>query len=1442
MRKMLRFFLVIVVLSLFCMVPPVLCIAQGGEDEVIQFNDAVLEDIIRKHLDRPEGPVTVKDARGFDWLDAGMPGDLPDEEKIRDVSVLRFFSNLSGLRLDNNLISDITPLAELKQLKELSVLDNPVKDIQPVSGLTGLHFLGIRSDFQDVSFIGSMTELEGLRIDGLEQLPEALLQLKGLKLFCSLGGKLSDISLLAQIPALEVVDLSWNRITDLRPLSGLPLRELYLEGNPIVDYSPIKELYPNLQGKNFDYIEFQQPDNPGLIIRFPDPVMEMKVRQALDIPQGDITAGDAARVSILMLANEWEPEIPAETQITDLTGIEHFINLQELDCNFNAVEDISGLAGLTQLKRLSLGGNRLSDISVLAGLTELEGLEIFGNSIQDICPVSGLTSLRLLHIAGLSVSDIEPLRNLTCIEILFADNCGIQDIGPLAGMVNMQLLELTGNYITDLSPLAGMSALKTLNLADNPIQDYTPIQTLYEKLEEKNFEYGQAFDVRVPLKPENPDESVSIPDAGLEAILRQVTGVYDRPINQGDLSKIRRISWDTKGMWQEVKDISPLKYCLNIEELVIISSKVSDLTPLSGLTALRSLTLAESAVSALTPLEGLSQLLELNLWGNQITDITPVKALTNLERLDLSNNQIADISALTELKQLKALLVMGNPVGDFSPLAELKQLQELWVLDNLVKSVDVQPLGALTGLQKLGVDCNFQDVSFVGNMPDLEELRIDNCRVLPETLVKLKKLKVFCSLFGELADISLLAQIPTLEVVDLTWNRISDLMPLSNLPLTELYLGDNPIVDYSPIRELYPNLKGRNFEYIELKQPENPDLVITFPDPVMEKKVRQALGIPQGDITAGAVAKVINLNLTNEWQPQIPAETQITDLSGIEYFINLQDLSAELNAIPDISCLSGLTGLKWVGLGGNRITDIKVLAGLKNLEGLTLFGNGIRDISPVSGLTSLSFLHLGNVSVRDLEPLQNLTRLDSLYLGNCGIWDISPLSGMVNMCRLEIKNNYITDLSPLAGMTGLKTLQLANNPIQDYTPIQTLYEKLEEKDFEYGQVFDVEIPLMPERPEEPVAIADAGLEAILRQVTGVFDRPLNQGDLADIWKIAGETDSMWREVSDLTPMRYCLNIDGLFIVSSKVSDLTPLAGLTRLHMLSVTDSAVSDLAALSGLHQLLNLELRGNQITDVAPIQTLTNLERLDLSDNRIADFSPLFGLQNLGALFIGNNPATDTSGFEGIFQQLMEKDFEPGRPLPPALPMLMPQNPDKVIRFADKVLEKRIREAMGKPEGSITAGEAAKAEELYLGNEYQEKFPKGTQIANLSGLEYFINLKRLDISWNKINDIRLLANLTRLEYLRAYGNQIVSVAPLAKLEYLSSLNLGGNKLTKIDALKNLTSLTSLYLNDNSLTKIDALKDLVKLTELFLNGNKIKDFSPVEAYYTQLTEKDFTLE
>lgn len=770
----------------------------------------------------------------------------------------------------------------------------------------------------------------------------------------------------------------------------------------------------------------------------------------------------------------------------------------------------------------------------------------------------------------------------------------------------------------------------------------------------------------------------------------------------------------------------------------------------------------------------------------KIKSLDGLGAFVNLELLNLSFNDIHDISELTKLPRLRGLWLDSNAIDDLSPL------------------------GALTGLENLSFEGGFRELPFLKNLTELTQLNIGACRVLPPELAGLSKLTVFQAPGGELEDISLLAQFPGLTAVNVSWNLVKDLEPLRGLPLAELYLGGNPIEDYTPIREIYENLKGKDFDYIELKQPDNPEEIVTFADPVLEQKIRAALGKPEGDITAGDAAQVTKLDIHNEWQPQIPQDVQVTNLQGIEAFLNLRELSAGFNAISDIGALSGLAELTKLDLGGNAIRDISPLAGLGKLEELTLFGNSIRDINPLSGLMALRKLHLGNNPVPDIGTLAGLTKLTELYMGGCGIQDISPLAGRTDMYLLELPDNYITDLSPLAGMTNLVMLKLANNPIQDYSPIEGIYPNLQEKDFEYGQVFDVQVPLKPEQPEEAVPIADAALEAILREVTGVHDRPLTQRDMCNIGKFEIKMEN-GQAVSDLSALKYCLNLEGLAIWESNVSDLTPLSGLTRLRVLTVRHSPVSD----------------------VTPLQSLTQLEELDVAYNQIADLSPLYGLQKLSVLRISHNLTSDASGFRSIAKGLKDRDFEPDKPMetapkggegdqsegPDQAGLLVPENPGKVIKFADKVLEKRIREAMGKPEGSITAGDAAKVTELFIGNEWQKTFPKGSQITKLGGIEFFINLRTLDISFHKVKDLGKLSGLTQLTYFKAFGNVIQDLKPLAGLTNLTSLNVGGNKIKSLKPLSGLQNLT----------------------ELMLDQNPIKDFSPVAEIYPRLTVKDFEM-
>ncbi len=57
------------------------------------------------------------------------------------------------------------------------------------------------------------------------------------------GTNLDDVSLIQEMPSLEIISLSVNKIRSLKPFAGLPnLRELYLRNNMISDLNEIKNL------------------------------------------------------------------------------------------------------------------------------------------------------------------------------------------------------------------------------------------------------------------------------------------------------------------------------------------------------------------------------------------------------------------------------------------------------------------------------------------------------------------------------------------------------------------------------------------------------------------------------------------------------------------------------------------------------------------------------------------------------------------------------------------------------------------------------------------------------------------------------------------------------------------------------------------------------------------------------------------------------------------------------------------------------------------------------------------------------------------------------------------------------------------------------------------------------------------------------------------------
>ncbi len=187
------------------------------------------------------------------------------------------------------------------------------------------------------------------------------------------------------------------------------------------------------------------PDAAGADVAiFPDEVIEERIREKLKQPYGPIAIADLAQLT--------EFGVALDLYVTDLSGLEYLVNLNEFDMTQNKTSDISTLSSLTTLTKLNLTQNDIVDISALAPLVNLTFLWIQDNEVADISALGSLTQLTELNLQKNHIVDISALANMTELSILNLTSNNIVDISPLASLPNLTFVELSQNEITDLSP------------------------------------------------------------------------------------------------------------------------------------------------------------------------------------------------------------------------------------------------------------------------------------------------------------------------------------------------------------------------------------------------------------------------------------------------------------------------------------------------------------------------------------------------------------------------------------------------------------------------------------------------------------------------------------------------------------------------------------------------------------------------------------------------------------------------------------------------------------------------------------------------------------------------------------------------------------------------------------------------------------------------------
>jgi internalin A len=334
------------------------------------------------------------------------------------------------------------------------------------------------------------------------------------------------------------------------------------------------------------------------IVDFPDPVLELAVRNEMGVPSGDLMASDLSSLSRLVV---YDP-------LSNLTGIEYATNLDILYIDIYDSTDILSLANLTNLTGLSLGSPLHNGTLVegwaapLLGLTRLEILQLDFRDVGDIDFLLAFPNLSVLSaiVSTIDNDDTAVLGQLTNLTSLSLQYSSINDFGFLPGLGNLLSLTLSGNqidntailYISELS-----DQLTYLSLIDTTITD---------------FGFLSSFDALTSL------------------------GLAANELDASDINMISQMA-QLEGLGLDrvgVSDFGALSSLVNLRSLYLSNNGITNISFLSGLTNLHGIGLDNNLISDMEPLvlnAGLGEGDTVNLIGNPLNSVSCAVNIPALE-------------------------------------------------------------------------------------------------------------------------------------------------------------------------------------------------------------------------------------------------------------------------------------------------------------------------------------------------------------------------------------------------------------------------------------------------------------------------------------------------------------------------------------------------------------------------------------------------------------------------------------------------------------------------------------------------------------------------------------------------------------------------------------------------------------------------------------------
>lgn len=178
---------------------------------------------------------------------------------------------------------------------------------------------------------------------------------------------------------------------------------------------------------------------------------------------GNILNSDAEAVETLNIFNK---------NITNLTGIEAFVNLKHLYCYFNNVESLN-LDGNILLETLDIENNSISELNISQNVN-LNQIYI-GNNLLNELDVSNNTNLKVLSCSLNNLSELDVTNNMN-LEVLWCYSNNLAELN-LSNNLLLESFFCGDNQLSNLN-ISNNSLLESLSCSGNSIQNLNVSQSL----------------------------------------------------------------------------------------------------------------------------------------------------------------------------------------------------------------------------------------------------------------------------------------------------------------------------------------------------------------------------------------------------------------------------------------------------------------------------------------------------------------------------------------------------------------------------------------------------------------------------------------------------------------------------------------------------------------------------------------------------------------------------------------------------------------------------------------------------------------------------------------------------------------------------------------------------------------------------------------------------